>query len=138
MRVTAPKHDAGPNGAAGWIRGTVSAPGRQLCPDLGERVVRMSSSLVAPSAVAILSTALLCGLSGTAMSLNHNSRDRPLATQHYRPSAEANSKATEAAAGGKATTEADAGGKRSCISPDIANHSVYGRARISIGKTSQD
>jgi hypothetical protein len=30
--------------------------------------MRMSSSLVAPSAVAILSTALLCGLSGTAMS----------------------------------------------------------------------
>jgi hypothetical protein len=30
--------------------------------------MRMSSSLVAPSAVAILSTALLCGLSGTAVS----------------------------------------------------------------------
>jgi hypothetical protein len=30
--------------------------------------MRMSSSLVAPSAVAILSTALLCGLSGAAMS----------------------------------------------------------------------
>ena len=40
------------------------APGRHL----GERVMRMSSSLVAPSAVAILSTALLCGLTGTAMS----------------------------------------------------------------------
>src|ERR1700752_771223 len=38
------------------------------CPDLGERVMRMSSSLVAPSAVVVLSTALLCGPSGTAMS----------------------------------------------------------------------
>ena len=63
-----PEHDAGPNGTAGWIRGAVSAPGRHLCPDLGERVMRMSSSLVAPSAVAILSTALLCGLSGPAVS----------------------------------------------------------------------
>ena len=35
---------------------------------MGERVLRMSSSLVAPSAVAILSTALLCSLTGTAMS----------------------------------------------------------------------
>jgi hypothetical protein len=66
--VTAPEHDAGPNGMAGWIRETVSAPGRHLCPDLGERVMRMASSLVAPSAVVILSTALLCGPSGTAMS----------------------------------------------------------------------
>jgi len=57
-----------PNGTAGWIREAVSAPGRCLFPDLGERVVRMSSSLVAPSAVAILSTSLLCGLSGTAAS----------------------------------------------------------------------
>jgi hypothetical protein len=63
-----PEHDAGPNGTAGWSRGAVSAPGRRLYRDLGERVVRMSSSLVAPSAVAILSTALLCGPSGTAMS----------------------------------------------------------------------
>jgi hypothetical protein len=39
--------------------------GRHLFPDLGERVVRMSSSLVAPSAVAVLSTVLL---SGTAAS----------------------------------------------------------------------
>jgi hypothetical protein len=46
-----------PNGTASWI-----------CPDLGERVMRMSSSLVAPSTAAILSTALLCGLSGTAAS----------------------------------------------------------------------
>ena len=69
---------------------------------------------------------------------NHSGRYYPVATQHYRPSAEANSKATEAAAGGKATTEADAGGKQSCISPEIANHSVYGCARVSIGKTSQN
>jgi hypothetical protein len=40
------------------------APGRHL----RERVMRMLSSLVAPSAVAILSTALLCGLTGAAMS----------------------------------------------------------------------
>lgn len=46
----------------------VFAPGRHLCPDLGEHVVRLPSSVVAPSAIAILSTALLCGLSGTAAS----------------------------------------------------------------------
>jgi hypothetical protein len=46
----------------------VSAPGRRLFSDLGERVVRMSSSLVAASAIAILSTASLCGLGGTAAS----------------------------------------------------------------------
>jgi hypothetical protein len=39
--------------------------GRHLFPDVGERVMRMSSSLVAPSAVAVLSTVLL---SGTAAS----------------------------------------------------------------------
>ena len=39
-----------------------------IAPDLGERVMRMSSSLVAPLAVAILSTALLGSLTGTAMS----------------------------------------------------------------------
>jgi hypothetical protein len=50
-----------PNGAVGWTRGKVSAPGGILCPDLGERGMRMSSSLVAPSAVAILLTASLCG-----------------------------------------------------------------------------
>jgi dienelactone hydrolase len=68
MRVTAPGHDADPNGTASWIRGTVFAPGRHLCLDLRERIMRMSSSLGAPSAVAILSSALLCGLSGTATS----------------------------------------------------------------------
>ena len=44
------------------------APGRHLCPDLGERVMRMSSTLAASSAVAILSTALLCSFTGAAMS----------------------------------------------------------------------
>jgi hypothetical protein len=40
------------------------------CPSWiwGEMVMRLSSSLVAPSAVAVLSAALLCGPSGTAMS----------------------------------------------------------------------
>ncbi len=37
-------------------------------PDLGGHVMKSLSSFVAPSAVAILSTALLCGLCGTAMS----------------------------------------------------------------------
>jgi hypothetical protein len=40
---------------------------------IGKRLMRMSSSLVAPSAVAILSTALLCGPSGTAMALTEPS-----------------------------------------------------------------
>src|SRR2546429_4089418 len=39
--------------------------GRHSFPDLGERVMRISSSLVAPSALAVLSTVLL---SGTAAS----------------------------------------------------------------------
>ena len=68
MRVTAPQHDAGRTERLGRIGETVSAPGRRLFPDLGVRVMRISSSLVAPSAVAILSTSLLCGLSGTAAS----------------------------------------------------------------------
>ena len=51
-------------GNAGWIRDTVSAPGKAF-PDLSERVMRMSSSLVAPAALVVLSTVLL---SGTAMS----------------------------------------------------------------------
>ena len=45
-----------------------SAPPCYSEADFGEVVMRISSSLVAPSAVAILSTALLCGPSGTAMS----------------------------------------------------------------------
>jgi hypothetical protein len=48
--------------------GTLHISGRHFRPDLGGHVMRLSSSFVAPSAVAILSTALLCGLSGTAMS----------------------------------------------------------------------
>ena len=39
-----------------------------LCPDLGERVMSISSSIVAPSTIALMSVVLLCGLSGTAMS----------------------------------------------------------------------
>jgi hypothetical protein len=38
------------------------------CADLGVQVMRIPSSLVAPAAVTILSTLLLCGLSGTAAS----------------------------------------------------------------------
>ena len=51
-----------------WLDTWVSAPGRHSCLDLGERVMRVSSSLVAPSAVAILSTVLLCAPGGTALS----------------------------------------------------------------------
>ena len=69
-----------PNGTAGWIGETVSAPGRRLFPDWGELVVRMSPSLVAPSAVAILSTSLLCGLSGTAASQTTPSSPLPSVT----------------------------------------------------------
>ena len=69
-----PEHDAGPNGTAGWIRGAASAPGRHM----GERVMRMSSNLVAPSAVAILSIALLSSLSGTAMSQTATGSDTQL------------------------------------------------------------
>lgn len=42
--------------------------GRAFMSGFGRTVVRMSSSLAAPSAVAILSTALLCGACGTAVS----------------------------------------------------------------------
>ena len=54
--------------------------GKRSFPDLGERVMRMSSSLVAPSAAAILSTALLCGLSGTAASQTTPSSTLPSVT----------------------------------------------------------
>ena len=47
-------------------------------PDLGGHVMRLSSSFVAPSAVAILSTALLCGPSGTAMSQTATGSATPL------------------------------------------------------------
>jgi hypothetical protein len=51
-----------------WLDIWVSAPGRHSCLDLRERVMRISSSLIAPSAVAILSTALLCAFNGSALS----------------------------------------------------------------------
>jgi hypothetical protein len=52
-----------------YVRGTV-VRARVECPSwiLSEIIMRSSSSFVAPSAIAILSTALLCSLSGTAMS----------------------------------------------------------------------
>src|SRR5262245_25320651 len=49
-------------------------------PDLGVRVMRISSSLVAPSAVTILSTSLLCGLSGPAASQTTPSSTLPSVT----------------------------------------------------------
>jgi hypothetical protein len=49
-------------------------------PDLGVRIMRTSSSLVAPSAVAILSTWLLCGLTGTAVSQTAPSSPLPSVT----------------------------------------------------------
>jgi len=42
---------------------TRAAPARHQCPALEERLMRMTSSLVAPAAVVILSTTSLCGLS---------------------------------------------------------------------------
>jgi hypothetical protein len=59
---------------------TASTLGWRRFPDLGERVVRTSSSLVPPSAVAILSTALWCGLSGTAASQTTPSSTLPSVT----------------------------------------------------------
>jgi hypothetical protein len=49
-------------------------------PDWGVRIMRTSSSLVAPSAVAILSTSLLCGLTGTAVSQTAPSSPLPSVT----------------------------------------------------------
>jgi hypothetical protein len=72
--------------------------------------MRSSSSIVAPSAIAILSTALLCGLSGTAVSQTATGAATPL------PSI------TIVAPKQVARPEAAADGKHSCISPDIANH----------------
>ena len=50
------------------------------CPSWiwSEMIMRPSSSFVAPSAIAILSTALLCSLSGTAMSQTATGADSPL------------------------------------------------------------
>jgi hypothetical protein len=62
-----PEHDAGPNGTlVGYV--VRCRTGTTFMSGMGERVMRISSSLVAPSAVAILSTALLCSLTGAAMS----------------------------------------------------------------------
>src|SRR5689334_20178633 len=58
----------------------VSAPERHLRRHLGERVVRMSLRLVAPSAAAVLSTSLLCGLSGTAAAQTTPSSTLPSVT----------------------------------------------------------
>ena len=75
------------------------APGRHLCPDLGERVMRMSSSLVAPSAVAILSTALLFAFGSPAVSQTTSGSSLPsvtvvapkqVAKPHHRPVQTAN------------------------------------------------
>jgi len=64
---------------------------RVTAPDWGVRVMRMSSSLVAPAAVALLSTSLVCGLSGTAASQTAPSATLPGVTvtapeQKARPS----------------------------------------------------
>jgi hypothetical protein len=44
---------------------------------LGKRVMRMSSSIVAPSTIAVMSVVLLCGLGGTAMSQAASSSTLP-------------------------------------------------------------
>src|SRR5947209_19011354 len=46
----------------------VDGPVQGHAPVWGERVMRMTSDVVAPSAVAILAVALLCGSGGPAMS----------------------------------------------------------------------
>jgi hypothetical protein len=80
MRVTAPQHNADRTERPVVYVGRCPHRGRRLFPDWGERVMRMSSSLVAPSAVAILSTSLLCGLSGTAASQTTPSSPLPSVT----------------------------------------------------------
>jgi hypothetical protein len=80
MRLTAPQHDADRTERPVGYVGRCPHRGRRLFPDWGERVMRMSSSLVAPSAVAILSTSLLCGLSGTAASQTTPSSPLPSVT----------------------------------------------------------
>ena len=71
--------------------------------------MRMSSSLVAPSAVAILSTALLCGLSGTAMSQTTTAPPFPASRSTRR-------------ANGEAATEAGGDGKIRSGAPERAGH----------------
>jgi len=58
--------------------GTVYASGRKSVLDLAEMIMRSLSSFVAPSAIAILSTALLCSLSDTAMSQTATGSAAPL------------------------------------------------------------
>ncbi len=57
-------------GTPGGIARTSPSINRRIiaASDLGERAMRLSSSLIAPSAVAVLSTALLFSLTGAAMS----------------------------------------------------------------------
>src|SRR5581483_686108 len=55
-------------------------PGTAFMSGLGERVVRLSSSIVAPSSVALMSIVLLCGFSGTAMSQTTSSSALPSVT----------------------------------------------------------
>jgi hypothetical protein len=68
------EHSARPNALSRVWKMRVTAP------DLGVRDMRISSSLVAPSSVAILSTSLLCGLSGTAASQTTPSSTLPSVT----------------------------------------------------------
>ena len=75
--------------------------------------MRMSSSLVAPSAIAVLSTVLL---NGTAAS--QTATGPQPASRHHGRGAEAGGKA-----GGKTTEAGAAGGKHGCSSPDIASPS---------------
>jgi hypothetical protein len=59
--------------------GTVTAPGRHIVLDLGGHgSMRSSSSLFAPSAIAILSISFLCSLSGTAVSQTATGSAAPL------------------------------------------------------------
>lgn len=59
---------------------TLHLSGRHPVPYLGAHVMRLSSIFVAPLAIAILSIALLCGLSGTAVSQTATGTATPLPT----------------------------------------------------------
>ena len=65
-RLSTARHRPGPS--SGYLRYGLRIGTGISVLDLGGHVMKSSSSFVAPSAVAILSTAVLCGLSGTAMS----------------------------------------------------------------------
>jgi hypothetical protein len=68
-RRSRPKRSMMPAGTERLVGYVVRCPHRDgIYVRMGERVMRVSSNLVAPSAVALLSTALLCSLIGTAMS----------------------------------------------------------------------